>query len=43
MKEMADAAAAEMPGFYQGGTDELGMRLKMADIPTICDAAIEDH
>jgi hypothetical protein len=32
MKEVADAATAEMPGFYEGGTDELDIRLKMADI-----------
>ena len=41
MKEVADAATAEMPGFYEGGTDELDIRLKMADIAAICDATMK--
>jgi hypothetical protein len=32
LQESADAAAAEMPGFFRGGTDELDMRMQMAEM-----------
>jgi hypothetical protein len=34
-------SCSEMPGFYEGGTDELDIRLKMARYWAICDVTMK--